>query len=484
VSARKEFSAVPATGDTSLLRAYARWIVVVVLATMASAVLAAWAVQRPEYRTEAKVLVGPRLPTGGAPISPDMETEIQVVASGVVLSAAAGQADASPSYLRKRLSVTVPADSTVLRLRYADRTPEQARRRATAIAGAYITYRLGQASLLSPATAPRSATGPNYPLAGLAGLAVGLLIAVGSAILRDRRDDHLRGPVDFANVTGLPVLTCVPVKLTDGPTTSSHRELVLPPDWGTAEPYRYLRTKLLKARTDPRPSDDETSTPVVITVTSASRDGGAARAAANTAAVLARAGRGVVLVVADPQTPPAALVGRADGPGLMDALHAQAPAERALLTTDVEGLAVLPHAAVAPSSRELVDARWLRRLVDQLGEDVRYVVVLAPPVLAAAESLIWADVADQVLIVAAVGQSTRRELALAVSELRGARGRVLGGVLFDGPLPDWPGQSVPNKVSGTSLPPRRFARDHRRHGQPRADTPAAVDASDYVRPGS
>jgi Mrp family chromosome partitioning ATPase len=272
----------------------------------------------------------------------------------------------------------------------------------------------------------------------LAALVVGVLLGVGTAFVRDRLDDHLRGPLDFERVTGASALVTVPVPvlvLNDDPTARMTGAIPAP-DSVQAEAYRYLRAKIEKVAATRQRNSTAVRQPVLVAVTSAARDDGAVLVAAGAAQALARAGRRVVLAAGDV---------RADGwpelfdvegrPGVTDVLSGRASLADALRPSPVEGMAVLSRGTEPSSREELFDVPSLHQLVEGLPGDVDYLVVLTPPVLAAAASLTWADVAHEVILVAAVGQTVRRELGAAASELAAARGHLLGGLVFDRPMP-------------------------------------------------
>ena len=159
---RRHRTPVVGARDRSLLEAQARWILTVTLVAVAAALVLAWALHDPAYRSRVQVVVTPAFAPGGAPLPTNMETERAIVLSRTVASVAAETTGTSPGHLQRGLSVTVPAGTTVLELEYEDSTAAAAQRNARAIADAYTVYRDGQAAVLGPATAPRSTTTPSY----------------------------------------------------------------------------------------------------------------------------------------------------------------------------------------------------------------------------------------------------------------------------------------------------------------------------------
>jgi succinoglycan biosynthesis transport protein ExoP len=471
----------------SLLGAHARWIVAVTLATFASACLLSWALHDTEYRSEVQVVVDVGLTPGGAPVTPDMETERQVASSGVVASDASDSAGTSARYLQQRLTVTVPADSTVLVLQYRDTTAAAAHDRAEAIADAYAAYRAPQASILSPATMPRSASGPNYLLNGGAGLVLGLLLGVGSALLRDRLDDSVRGPRDLADRADLPVMATVGPTPAEGAHEARRIVILDAPDSPAAEAYRKVRVKIGRAA---RGRDRTTA---VTLVTSAAGDDGAAEVGANTAVALALGGDKVLLVEGNLRTPRLrALFDVPADVGLGEVLAGKVPLSAALHTSRVDGLRLLPADSDPPAAPgDLFDERAVQTLLSEVPADVDHVVLQAPPVLAAAETSTMAGHADLVVLVATTGRTGRQDLGAAVMALRDSSARILGGVLREGARPErgqlW-SRLRPQRDRVTVGPSREPHRDGDRvpgvqSEDPRGSGEAAV-ASGSPRPAS
>ena len=435
----------------SLLRTHARWILTVTLLIVASACVLSWALGHPGYRSEARVMVATGSTPSGAPVPPDMETERQVVASRAVTADAARAAGTSATHLQRGLTVTVPADSTVLVLDYVDSTAARAQRGAQAIVDAYVTYRAPQAAVLDPANLPRASTGPNYLLNAAAGLALGLLLGVGSAFIRDRLDDSVRGPDDLAEQTDLPVLASVPRAPARAEDGGPRLVVVDEPDSSAAEAYRQVRGKIARAA-----RSREVTTTVTL-VTSAARDDGAAEVAANTAVALARGGDRVLLVEGDLR---ARWLGELfDVPtdvGLGAVLAGRVSVTDALHNGPVDGLRLLPAGADVPSAPgDLFDERALQKLLGEVPADVDHVVLQAPPVLAAAEACTMAEHAHLLVLVATTGRTSRQDLRAALTELRGGWSRILGVVLCDeatdrgGPLWSHHGSATGGPVRAT-----------------------------------
>lgn len=408
-----------------MLLAYLRWILLVTLVAVASACALSWALHHPSFESEIRVLVEPAEPRVGAAVAPDMETERQVAISGVVTAAAAQQVGVSATYLQEHASVTVPAASTVLVIQFDDTSAASAQRYAQAIADAYVDYRKGQAATLSAASMPTAATTPNYPVNGAAGLALGLIVGVGSALLRDRSDDRLRGPRDFVERTELPILATVPVR-----RRRWRRASLLPvlrdPSSTAGEAYRQVSGKVERAARQRR------KLTTVTLFTSPSASDGVAHVAANTAIALAQSGHRVVLVECDVRVPRlAGLFDIPSGPGVARALVGRVPLNQALQASEVENLSLLPAGSPGPlGPGELFTFGAVGRLLSAIPADIDHVVVLTPPVLDAAETAVVAEHAHLLVLVAVIGATTRRDLEGAAAELSGGPSSLFGGVLL------------------------------------------------------
>jgi succinoglycan biosynthesis transport protein ExoP len=458
--------------DRSLLGAQARWILTVALVTVVSALVLSWALHDPVYRSNVHVVVNPALTPSGAALATNMETERQVAISGTVLSAAATQAGVPPDQLRDGLSVSVPPETTVLEFDYQDRTAATAQRRAQALADAYITYRGRQAALLTPATVPQSPTRPAYVVNGAAALVLGLLLGLGTAMLRDRRDDSVRGPQDLARRADVPVLVTVPAT----PAADGGRGLVVleQPRSSAAEAYRQLRTKLC------RMARDRQGVASMTLVAGAAEDDGACDVAANLAVELAVAGSRVLLVEADLRTDGTA--GPAYGTsevGLADVLAGDIPLVEAMAVGPTDRLMRLAagDGGHLPPGR-LLDERAIDRLLGQVPDDVQHVVFHASPVLRAAATSTVAERADLVVLAALIGRTAGRDVRAAVAELRGGGAVLAGCVLMPHqterePLRERSLETDAPTDDRTPAPHGRGA--HRSPGQPDADLVSASD---------
>jgi polysaccharide biosynthesis transport protein len=413
-----------------------RWMALVTLVVVAGAALLSWS-RTPTYRAAADVLVQPRLYAAGTPPQvPDMGSEKAAAASTVVLEIASQSLGVPADRLSHGLSVSVPLNTHVLHIAYASTDARQSQQRAQAIAAAYASYWLAQqppidpgtkagpatagilkTAVITPATRPTAPASPNHLVDIGIALIIGLLLAVGTAYLRDRLDDRLRGPDEFEENGGGPVLALVPA------ADRVRGDLVVTRSPGSpgAEAYRELRTLLLRVSAQRGAKS--------LLVTSPTGDAQTA-VSANVAVTLAQAGRRVVLVHADLRRPHGhELFGIDEAPGLADVLEGRASLTEVLRQPEIPGPQILPAGLLTSDVGTALHASPLRQVLQRLSTSADIVVIDAPPVLAGADIATMVELADMVLMVGDALRTTRAQVRAAAGQLAHVREKLIGCVL-------------------------------------------------------
>jgi capsular exopolysaccharide synthesis family protein len=103
--------------------------------------------------------------------------------------------------------------------------------------------------------------------------------------------------------------------------------------------------------------------------------------------------------------------------------------ESALVPTAIPNLAVLPTGATPPNPAELLGSTLTDDLLGELSAMSDIVIIDTPPLMAVADPAILAEKSDGVLLVAAVGDTSRDALARGKAILVNAKARVLGVAL-------------------------------------------------------
>jgi protein-tyrosine kinase len=129
----------------------------------------------------------------------------------------------------------------------------------------------------------------------------------------------------------------------------------------------------------------------------------------------------VLLVDADVAKPHvSALFGAQDQPGLLDALsNAALDVEGMVLTTDVNGLSVLPAGHQQEGATEMLSSSRMQNIVSRLlaVNPRRLVVFDTPPILVSSESRALAAIAGQVVLVVRAGHTPQRAVLDALHHL-------------------------------------------------------------------
>ena len=250
------------------------------------------------------------------------------------------------------------------------------------------------------------------------GLALGILLGIGVAVLRDLLDNTVKDRETLEDITGTGIVGNIPLDKDrrKQPAISFDRE-----NSAISESFRKLRTNLQFLAVD--------NPPRVIVLTSSMPSEGKSTTAINLALALAEAEHNVVLVDGDMRRPMLHnyldLVGSV---GFSTVLSGRASLQEALQKTRFPGLTVLTSGAVPPNPSELLGSQSARKLLGELRAQFDYVIVDSTPLLAVTDASILAAGSDGVLIMARFGQTKREQIAHAVESLEGVGAPLLGAV--------------------------------------------------------
>jgi tyrosine-protein kinase len=406
-----------------------KWIVLVMVALAVGASSLLTLREQSTYKAETTIVVGqgPGLiqlqnANGIQAFSATMKELVKSteLARGVISDL---KLDITPSQLLSKVSVSFNPDSAALDVSVLDHVPSLAKKIAARIGirfTALVADRLAKGVANSPTSPPvravvwdsahvvpgRVSPTPtkNLIIAAALGLVLGLL----AAFLRDHFDRSLRTADEIEKAFGVPVIAQIP-SIRKG---SKERPRMLWDENGEfAESFRGLRANLQYLAVQ-RPLK-------TILVTSPAANQGKTTVCANLATALAQSGASVVLLEADLRRPAlSAAFGLEPGrPGLTSVLVGNAQLGRATCTvqlpdhhgagTQPRTVTVLPSGPLPPNPSELVASPRMRRLVDGLGELFDTVVLDTPPILPVADTLGLAKLVDGVIVVVRAQSATR-----------------------------------------------------------------------------
>jgi len=284
--------------------------------------------------------------------------------------------------------------------------------------------RTNNVRVLDAAEQPGGPSAPNLKLALLAALAVGLILGVGQAFVREQLDNTVKTQEDLEQYARTPFLGLIPAVKPDdlepGQTPDLH--ILRKPKSPVAECCRTVRTNLLFLGTEkPLPR---------LVVTSSGPQEGKTTAVIDLGITFAQSGQRVLLVDTDLRRP--RLHRAFDLPGeigLTSVLLDESLLGQALQATKVPDLSVLACGPLPPNPAELLHTERFRLLAAELGRRFDRVLFDSPPVGAVTDAQILASAVDGVLLLAKAGKTSKDAVARARRSLDDVDARVVGAVL-------------------------------------------------------
>ncbi len=263
--------------------------------------------------------------------------------------------------------------------------------------------------------------GPKPARNGILAVFLGLVLGVGLAFFVDYMDDTLHTREDFERYYDASIVGEIPfIPSEDLPGIN-----ILyfdKPKHPAVEGYRTLRTNLQFLKLNQEHNS--------ILITSGMPEEGKSTVMVNLGAALSEMGKKVLLVEGDLRKPVLAkffgLEGRA---GLTGVLAGTSSLEEAVCDSGYENLFVLPAGVRPPNPGELVASDAMRELLLRLKGSCDYVLVDAPPTLAASDAVALAPMVDGVLIVGRYGTADRESAKRTIELLRKVEANILGVVL-------------------------------------------------------
>ncbi|MCL5280972.1 MAG: polysaccharide biosynthesis tyrosine autokinase [Planctomycetes bacterium] len=246
-----------------------------------------------------------------------------------------------------------------------------------------------------------------------------LACGFGLAFLRDRMDKTLQTPEDVARHLDLPVL---------GTTTSSRTLKPALFAEQIAGDYQTIRTNLGLSY--------DGGLPRKLVVSSAGTREGKTTFAVNLATSLAKSGKKVLLIDGDLRKPDVGQMLNVpkDAGYLQEVLLGGDPGG-SIYVSPASGLHILaanPRHMADPY--ELLSSSTAAEQIERLAREYDHVIIDSPPALAFPDALVWARLADAVVLVGYAGQTTAPDLKEARERFVRGRARVLGAVLSNVPV--------------------------------------------------
>lgn len=281
----------------------------------------------------------------------------------------------------------------------------------------------GGAQILAKASVPVKPTNGSPLRNTLAGLAVGIVLGIALAFLREYLDDSVKTKEDVESATGLTAVGLIPVlpewKRRDAATLISN----LAPRSPAAEAYRTVRTSVEFLSLD-QPIGS-------IQVTSALASEGKTTTLANLAVTFARAGQRVIILCCDLRRPRVhEFYGLSNRVGFTSVLLGDAPTGAAIQQADRElPIGLVASGPLPPNPAELLASRRAVEVIEDLDNRCDLLLIDSPPVLPVTDALVISGLVDAVLVVANSGTSTKRGMRRTTELLRQVDAPLIGTIL-------------------------------------------------------
>lgn len=336
----------------------------------------------------------------------------------------------SAEELRKKVKATSSPNTVLIDLSVLDPSPVRARDIADAMSDEFVFM---VAELETPpggatpnarvvieqhASLPTKPVIPETTRNVILGLALGVLLGIGLAFLRDLLDNTVKEQRALEEITGAALVGTIPLdkERRKNPTISfagNHSAM--------AEAFRELRTNLQFLKVDDPPQ--------VLVVASPMPSEGKSATAINIALALAEADHNVVLVEGDMRRPKIhTYLGLIGSVGFSTVLTGKASLPEVLQKTRFRGLTVLTSGPVPPNPSELLSSMAARKILRELRGAFDYVIIDSSPLLAVTDAAVLAADSDGALLIAKYASTKREQLAHGVASLENVGARILGTI--------------------------------------------------------
>jgi capsular exopolysaccharide synthesis family protein len=342
--------------------------------------------------------------------------------------------------LANQVRVQNPLDTVLLDITVLDKNPQLASDIANAI-GKQFSQTVGQLELGSdqntaikvsvtvPSQVPRVPSSPNKRLNALVGFVVGLLIGVGTALLRSVFDNKVKNQ---SHLAGLPLLA----------TFMFSREQESEPLISKVSPYHERNESFAQLRLSFQNSIKVNfpgrKSGKVIVVSSALPSEGKSTVASNLAITLGKAGKKVLLIDGDLRRPSIEKLFADELAnsktwkkeiGFTQWLNAERVVGAVYACRKNKGLSLLTAGRIPSQPAELLLSPKLKLLLTNFRKKFDYILIDSAPLLPASDSAILASQSDGLLIVVRANSTRTAHFNRAIDMLNELRIKTIGVVL-------------------------------------------------------
>ncbi|HEY1356634.1 MAG TPA: hypothetical protein VGF09_09965 [Solirubrobacterales bacterium] len=450
-----------------------KWVVLQALIIIPLVVFGITLTQEKKYTAKATILFqGPALGVGEEEtgfIDPDraQATNTALAELGVIAESAAKKLNVPTAVVQERVEVKASATADIADIEATTVDPEESARTANAYALSYIQFRrastehlltqaiakveesietltpgdlvgprgvelrdqldrfklqqstlTGNAQLVQRAQPPSEQSSPKVKRNLFLGFVLAIAVAIGLAALLERVDRAVRDPSELESIYNLPLLARIPRSKALGGSTHQLTDLV--GKFGEVEAFRTLRANLRYFNVD--------GTLDSILIVSPLAGDGKSTVADFLAMTMASMGDSVILVETD--------LHKAEGSMGLSSVLAGASLDGAIVEVDLgvsergqaRSLHMLPAGPSPPNPFELLESGRMEEVLAELRSRYSLVLLDTPALSAVSDALALVPKVSGVLVIGALGHTTRDAANELRKQLILARGNALGVV--------------------------------------------------------
>ncbi len=290
---------------------------------------------------------------------------------------------------------------------------------------------VGNVRIVDYAVTPTKPVKPKKNLVIMLSIVLGLLLGVGIAFTRKSINGAVQDPDIIERKLGIPILATVPfskkqreLEKSNPPAKDKTTLLAITDTEDLAiESMRSLRTSLYFAQLNTKSN--------ILSVTSPGPGAGKSFVSLNLAAVLACAGKQVLIIDADLRKGRVHEVFGIDNDlGLTDVIAGEVELNKAIRNTEIDNLDVITSGSIPKNPSEMLLHANFPISLKIASENYDQIIIDSPPVLAVTDATIVGRAAESTLLVIKDGQSPLREIEQSVKRLKQA-GVNLRGIVYN-----------------------------------------------------
>lgn len=292
---------------------------------------------------------------------------------------------------------------------------------------------IGYVGVVDLAVPQKDPVKPNKAIIISLSVLLGFLLGIGAAFFRKGLRGAVQDPALIENKLGLPVYATVPhsvkqLKLLKNAKGSKKAVLaVAEPEDPAIESLRSLRTSLHFVLLEVKNN--------VIMVTGPTPGIGKTFLTVNFGAVLASAGKRVLLIDGDLRKGQVHSYFDVEyNYGLSDVIANEEDIEQVIMSTNIDNLDIIYKGTIPPNPSELLMHERFTLAIEKLSGLYDYVIIDSPPVLLVTDATIIGQLVGATLLVVKHGAHTLREIELSAKKLEQGGVNLRGIVVNDMPL--------------------------------------------------